>query len=91
MKVILLGALLLPIVSLGLGIITCLSDWFGDICEKTIAFVKYTIFIVGLKFKSVFQFDSTEKAMSLAYMYNFKESRRHIFSLEDIKIWKAFL
>lgn len=91
MKAILIGVLLLPIVALGLGVLTCLSDWIGDICEKAIEFTKYTMYIGGLRIKSIFQFDSIEKAMSLAYMYNFKEARRHIFTIDDIKIWKAFI
>lgn len=90
MKVIILGLLLLPICALSLGVLMCLTEWFGNLFEKIGLFVKYTIKKIIFKTISHFMFNVDNKAICIAYSYVMNQKRKELFTIEDIKIWNAF-
>ena len=91
MKVIILGLLLVPIVALFLGVMSCLTEWFGNLCEKFILLSKYSLKKMVCSIVSHFIDDIDKKAIFIAYSLIYSQLIKELFTIEDFKVWKAFI
>lgn len=71
------------------GIVICILKFLGEKYDKFVRYFELTKLI--RKIKRLMKQSDDSKVVRLAFLIEAKHQRSQIFSIDDLKIWRAFI